>query len=359
MVESSPPTSRRKYLSGIAGIGFYNLSSQTSEPKTEIVTARKGDEILEKRKVHKRWKNHVDTIRKVVSRVKKRNLDNDEIHGVAIYPTDTKIGNRKKQGIVFHIDPDKQPRTLGVDLPDKASDIPIKKEERERVQTASCYTGSYSKAKGGIEIGGDTNYPKRDGVEETGSLCTVVERKGSKKILTARHVVSDTGEACGGSTSDTMVYQPSSQFETTVGDVAFETETHDAALINISGDIDPTKNVVDSTGKIYGYMTENAVDNYASGDQHTVHMRGRSSCTGQGEIKEHHATLITDNDCTIEDLVRTDISVEGGDSGGLVYRQSNYSDSTNYICNLINAKANSDCFGVPGYILNDQYDMSF
>lgn len=332
---------RRNYLKNSVGAGLFATFGLNRNRKTKIPFAKSGDKVVEWREVSKKWDRHRKQVEKVLAS-KEDELMGPGISGIGIARSKDKIGGGRKFGIEVERDPKVNVTSVESKAVSNKSGVDINVVESDDPEMY-CYDNNYDEIKGGATINGEA------------TIACAVEYGGNKRALTARHVVSSDGTACGNvddnPDEDDLIYQPDDP--SSFGLPAEDWENIDTALI--SHNRNNTKYIFGESQDIEGYVSESGIS-YKAGHNIGTEGRGHRSCQFNVEIEKYDQTKRIDG-CTIENLIAGNSSEAGpGDSGGPVFEPSGYYKKTVYMCGHVTGgdQSQNTVYAPASYALNDK-----
>jgi len=309
-IHSKSKTSRRTYMKGAgAFFGFPALSLKTGKRKEKLVTAarwKNGEkEPVNKKKVPDAWNGHKKRVKKANSRVTERYLNKPGVQSVgSVRAEDQKKGG--KHGFKIEVAVDKDSGDDDTDF-DPEKDIPsqvmgITVEVVEAQEIVDCCTNidDFSDMPGGVSM-------RKTSGGERGTAAWRVDIDGEKHMITAYHLVDESGDVIGDD-----VYGDEYKIGT-VGakegnwDVAFITDSNVNYTDKIKGE--------NQSYTIAGYATEDGVCERASDYFDGYTSIGTTSGKTTGGVKKCHYTY--DGNTTLDGHgVKGGADQMVGDSGG-------------------------------------------
>jgi len=311
---------RRDVLKAV-GVGIVPLSANNSvgnpDNQQEIVIRERSGEPTKKISVSTTWKSQIEETRQATQRAQERHLSDKGVVYISKTAWDKSFGGMQGHQVAIAVDPNKYEGTV----PDKVNGIPTHVRETEGIEPVSgCCNfdiSGTSDMPAGIQLGTSTS-------DYGGTAFAKVEDGGNYRLMTANHVVEENNDICK-STDGNSVYHD----DTKIGTVDHSFDNLDVATVSPDSGVSfkgEVKECDSTTIDIYDYYTKAGVDYLISNDI-DVYSMGIASGKTKGEVTDSDISSSDEgaiNDCIDFNSsgVRTNASIQTGDSGGPVFRET-------------------------------------
>lgn len=350
MVEM-PNLKRRDVLKksggAIAALSMVPASVEASSDDTTIIVTDeyKGDP-LAKEEVPTEWYQQVKNARTHQDALSSQYSDESWLVSVTRKPSDDRIGDLNAFKLEIGVTSSQEAPNF---LPEQIDGIPIEVVEEEP-PTQECST-TCSCVKGGTTV--DTEGP--NGLHAH-SGCATIEHPNYSDLcyLTCAHGMGDCGDnissneirACKDSNSELIGYVDEWGWDL---DWAFAEE---ATLASISG-LD--NGIISASYDVSGHVTENGIDQMIA-DSSTAEKFGMKTCNTSGVLDG----VANWEYCSAgqEDWVKNTANSDGGDSGGVHFRERDSYNITTVIGVHHGSTSNHSWSGA-AYRLNNKHSIEF